>query len=196
MTFRKTMSAALAVCFLAAGAAAAATYAIDATHSSVGFKVRHMMVSKVTGSFGEFSGTVDYVEGQPGQWSASATIVTASVNTNDAKRDAHLSGADFFDAEKHPEITFVSKGVRQEGDGLVLVGDLTMHGATKPVELELEFNGAMTDPWGNDRIGFSAKGVLDRRDFGISYNTVLDKGGVAVGNEIDLMLEIVAIAKK
>jgi len=196
MTFRKTMSAALAVCFLAAGAATAATYAIDATHSSVGFKVRHMMVSKVTGTFGEFSGTIDYVEGQPGQWSASATIATASINTNDAKRDGHLSGADFFDAATYPEITFVSKGVRQEGDGLVLVGDLTMHGATKPVELELEFNGAMTDPWGNDRIGFSAKGVLDRRDFGISYNTVLDKGGVAVGNEVDLLLEIEAIAKK
>jgi polyisoprenoid-binding protein YceI len=196
MTFRKTMSAALAVCFLAAGAATAATYTIDATHSSVGFKVRHMMVSKVTGSFGEFSGTVEYVEGQAGQWSASAAIATASVNTNDAKRDAHLSGADFFDAAKYPEITFVSKGVRQEGDGLVLVGDLTMHGATKPVELELEFNGAMTDPWGNDRIGFSAKGVLDRRDFGISYNTVLDKGGVAVSDEVDLMLEIEAIAKK
>lgn len=196
MTFRKTMSAALAVCFLAAGAATAATYTIDATHSSVGFKVRHMMVSKVAGSFGEFSGTVEYVEGQTGQWSASAVIATASVNTNDAKRDGHLSGADFFDAAKYPEITFVSKGVRQEGDGLVLVGDLTMHGATKPVELELEFNGAMTDPWGNDRIGFSAKGVLDRRDFGISYNTVLDKGGVAVGNEVDLLLEIEAIAAK
>ncbi|MDO9171754.1 MAG: YceI family protein [bacterium] len=196
MTYRKTMSAALAVCFLAAGAATAATYTIDASHSSVGFKVRHMMVSKVTGSFGEFSGTVEYVEGQTGQWSASAVIATASVNTNDAKRDGHLSGTDFFDAAKYPEITFVSKGVRQEGDGLVLVGDLTMHGATKPVELELEFNGAMTDPWGNDRIGFSAKGVLDRRDFGISYNTVLDKGGVAVGNEVDLMLEIEAIAAK
>ncbi len=196
MKIRNTMSAFLAVSLLTAAVAGAATYTIDASHSSVGFKVRHMMVSKVTGSFGEFAGTVDYVEGQPGQWTTTATIKTASVNTNDAKRDGHLSGADFFDAEKYPEITFASKGVRKEGDGWVLAGDLTMHGVTKPVELALEFNGAMTDPWGNNRIGFSAEGVLDRRDFGISYNTVLDKGGVAASNEVDLMLEIEAIANK
>ncbi|MBK7703350.1 MAG: YceI family protein [bacterium] len=196
MTFRKMMTALLAASLLTAAAATAATYTIDATHSSVGFKVRHMMVSKVTGSFGEFSGTFDYVEGQPDQWSAAATIKTASVNTNDAKRDGHLRNADFFDAEKYPEITFASKGVSQKGGGWVLTGDLTMHGVTKPVELELEFNGAITDPWGNDRVGFSAKGVLDRRDFGITYNTVLDKGGVAVSNEVELMLEIEAIANK
>ncbi|MDO9693093.1 MAG: YceI family protein [Candidatus Latescibacteria bacterium] len=196
MTFRKTMTALLAASLLTAAAATAATYTIDATHSSVGFKVRHLMVSKVTGSFGEFSGTVDYVEGQPDQWAAAAAIKTASVNTNDAKRDDHLRNADFFDAEKHPEITFTSTGVSRKGDDWVLAGDLTMHGVTKPVELVVEFNGAITDPWGNDRIGFSATGVLDRRDFGITYNTVLDKGGVAVGNEVELMLEIEAIANK
>jgi polyisoprenoid-binding protein YceI len=196
MTFRKTMTALLAASLLTAAAATAATYTIDAAHSSVGFKVRHMMVSKVTGSFGEFSGTFDYVEGQPGQWTAAATIKTASVNTNDAKRDGHLRNADFFDAENYPEIAFVSTGVSKKGDGWMLTGDLTMHGVTKPVELELEFNGAITDPWGNDRVGFSAKGALDRRDFGITYNTVLDKGGVAVSNEVELMLEIEAIANK
>jgi len=196
MTFRKTMAALLAASFLTAAAATAATYTIDSAHSSVGFKVRHMMVSKVTGSFGEFSGTVEYVEGQPDRWAAAATIKTASVNTNDAKRDGHLRNADFFDAEKYPEITFASTGVSQKGGGWVLAGDLTMHGVTKPVELELEFNGAITDPWGNDRIGFSAKGVLDRRDFGITYNTVLDKGGVAVSDEVELLLEIEAIAQK
>lgn len=196
MTFRKMMAAVLAASFLTAAAATAATYTIDAAHSSVGFKVRHMMVSKVTGSFGEFSGTVEYVEGQPAQWAAAATIKSASVNTNDVKRDGHLRNADFFDAEKYPEITFASTGVSKKGDGWVLAGDLTMHGVTKPVALDLEFNGAITDPWGNDRIGFSARGKLDRRDYGITYNTVLDKGGVAVSDEVELLLEIEAIAQK
>jgi polyisoprenoid-binding protein YceI len=192
-SFRKTITlAALGQLVLAAGAQAA-TYAIDQAHSSVSFKVRHMMVSKVNGVFESFSGTLEFVEGEPQDWSVEAAIDVASIDTSDAKRDEHLRSADFFDAENHPEMTFKSTGVEAGGDGYVLTGDLTLMGVTKPVELALEFNGEIEDPWGNTRAGFSASGKLDRRDFGISWNKTMDKGGIVVGNEISIALEIEAI---
>ncbi|MBU0740922.1 YceI family protein [bacterium] len=182
----------LGLLVLAAGAQAA-TYAIDAAHSSVSFKVRHMMVSKVAGTFNTFSGTLEFEEGKPQGWSVEAVIDMASVNTNDAKRDEHLSSPDFFDVEKHPEMTFRSTGVEIDGDDYVLTGELTLMGVTRPVELALALNGEITDPWGDHRAGFSAEGKLDRRDFGMSWNKDMDKGGIVVGNDVSISLEIEAV---
>ncbi|MBC8424915.1 YceI family protein [bacterium] len=182
----------LALLVLTAGAQAA-TYAIDNSHSSVSFKVRHMMVSKVTGVFESFSGTVEFVQGDPKAWSVEAVIDVATINTNDGKRDDHLRSPDFFDVETHPEMSFKSTGVEVDGGDYVLTGEFTMMGVTRPVELELEFNGEIEDPWGNTRAGFSASGKLDRRDFGMSWNTAMDKGGIVVGNDISIELEIEAV---
>ncbi len=190
---RKTMILTLALLMSLSAVAGAATYAIDAAHSSVGFKVKHMMVSKVRGNFDAFEGTVEFEEGKPETWSTTAVIQAASIDTDDEKRDGHLRNADFFDVETYPTLTFASTGVVADGDDWILKGDLTMHGVTLPVELEMEFNGSVDDPWGNHRIGFSAEGVIDRRDFGITYNSVLDKGGLAVGNDVTIQLEIEAI---
>lgn len=193
--FKKTTLATLLGLLVLAAGAQAATYEIDASHSSVSFKVRHMMVSKVTGVFETFSGTLDFVEGDPGAWSVAAVIDMASVNTNDAKRDEHLRSPDFFDVEGHPEMVFKSTGVKADGGDYVLAGELTLMGVTRPVELELEFNGEIDDPWGNTRAGFSASGKLDRRDFGMSWNKTMDKGGIVVGNEVSFELEVEAIKK-
>ncbi len=175
----KTMMT-FAVIVLLAGNAGAATYTIDKSHSSVGFKVRHMMVSKVHGSFGDFEGSLEFVEGDPSAWAADVTIKTATVDTNDEGRDKHLRNEDFFNVDAFPEMTFKATGAKAVGDGFVVVGDLTLVGVTKPVELEVEYNGSITDPWGNVRVGFSAEAEIDRGDFGMKYNSVLDNGGVAV----------------
>jgi polyisoprenoid-binding protein YceI len=190
---RKTTILTLALALLLGGAVQAATFAIDASHSSVGFKVKHMMVSKVRGTFDQFEGTIEFEEGKPEGWSVAAVIQMASVNTADEKRDAHLINPDFFDADTYPTMTFASTGVEKDGDEWILKGDLTLHGVTKPVELELEYNGSVDDPWGNHRAGFSAEGKIDRRDFGITWNNTLDKGGLAVGNDVTISLEVEAI---
>jgi polyisoprenoid-binding protein YceI len=173
--------------------AQAATYTIDASHSSVEFKVRHMMVSNVRGNFEVFNGSIEFDESDLKSWSAQAEIDMASVNTSDTGRDEHLVNADFFDVETYPTMTFKSKSVEKAGDDYVLHGELTLHGVTKPVQLDLEFNGTVDDPWGNHRAGFSASGKIDRRDYGITWNNTLDKGGLAVGNDVKIMLEIEAI---
>ncbi|HPF34766.1 MAG TPA: YceI family protein [Candidatus Krumholzibacteria bacterium] len=192
---RKILLLTALAALLTAGAAQAATYAIDASHSSVSFKVRHMMVSKVKGFFEDFEGTIEFDETNMKSAKVNAVIQMASVNTNDEKRDGHLRNEDFFDVAKYPTMTFTSTGVKQDGDDWLLMGDLTMHGVTKPVTLELEYNGTVEDPWGNTRVGFSAEGEIDRTEFGIVYNSTLDKGGLAVGNEVEIMLEIEAIKK-
>lgn len=186
---RTTVLLTLGLLVLAAGAQAA-DYVIDASHSSVAFKVRHMMVSKVSGTFDSFSGSAQFTADEPGAWSVEAVIEMSSINTNDAKRDDHLRSPDFFDVESHPEMTFKSTGVEVDGDDIMLLGELTLMGVTKPVELELEFNGEITDPWGNQRAGFSAEGKLDRRDFGMSWNKAMDKGGIVVGNDVTIDLEV------
>jgi len=180
---------------LTAGGAQAATFAIDPSHSSVGFQVRHMMVTNVKGSFQEFEGTLEFDENAPAEASVTATIQMASIDTADEKRDEHLRSADFFEVETYPTMTFTSTGMKQDGDDWLLMGDLTMRGVTKPVTLELEYNGMVEDPWGNTRVGFSAEGKIDRREFGVSWNNTLDKGGIAVGNDVKIQLEIQAIRK-
>jgi len=178
------------------GTTMAATFDIDPVHSSVGFKVKHMVVSNVRGSFGEFEGVIEFDESAPTSGTVSATIAMTSIDTGDAKRDDHLRGADFFDVATHPTMSFVSTGLKAAGDDWILSGDLTLHGVTKAVELELEYNGSVDDPWGNHRIGFTAEGTIDRGDFGITWNNTLDKGGLAVGNTVTVQLEIEAIRQK
>jgi polyisoprenoid-binding protein YceI len=190
---RKIVLLTAALLLTLSAAAQAATFKIDTAHSAVTFKVRHMMISTVRGSFGDFAGTFTYVKGQPAEWHVAAEIQTASVNTNDEKRDDHLRNPDFFDVEKYPTMTFKSTRVEKAGDGYKLHGDLTMLETTRPVVLDLEITGETTDPWGNPRVGFSASGKVDRKDWGMTWSRALDTGGVMVGDEITIELDIQGI---
>lgn len=164
----------------------AAVYEIDAVHSEVAFKVRHMMLGKTAGKFTKFSGTFDYDGKAPKSWKTKAVIDAASIDTADAKRDGHLRSPDFFDVERHPTLEFSSAKVTGWKDGKgKLHGELTMHGVTKPVVLDLELAGET-----EMGAGFTARTKVDRREFGIVWNKALDKGGVAVGNEVEITLEI------
>jgi len=177
--------------------ASASNWNIDPDHSNVGFKVRHLMVSNVKGSFEKFSGTVDINDKDVSKSKVEVSIDTNSVNTNVAKRDEHLRSADFFDAAKHPTMTFVSKKVVQAGkDRLKVTGDLTLHGVTKQVVLDVEGPSKVSkDPWGNIRKGATATTKVNRKDFGLVYNAALETGGVAVGEEVTITLEIEMIKK-
>lgn len=182
---------------LTAGSVTAAPYDLDASHSSVGFKVKHLVISKVTGAFGEFTAELDLDVQDMTKSSVKATIAVASIDTGNKDRDDHLRGADFFDVEQHPEMSFVSTGVTaREDGGYDLAGELTLHGVTKPVVLDLTFNGTVTDPWGNDRAGFSAEGKIDRSEFGLTWNKALETGGVVVGDEVEIEIELEAIKRK
>jgi polyisoprenoid-binding protein YceI len=180
-----------------AGPAAAAEYQIDASHSTVGFQVRHMAISKTNGVFDDYTGSFSFEPGKPESWSCEAVIQATSVNTNNQKRDDHLRSEDFFHVAEFPTLTFKSTGVKMEDafEG-ILKGDLTIHGVTKPVELEFEVMGTVTDPWGNERAGFSATVKINRKDFDLSYNNVLEAGGLVVGDEIKITLEIEGIKNK
>ena len=161
------------------------TWAIDPTHSEVGFIARHLMVTKVRGSFTDVSGTVEVAE-DISHSVANVTIKTASVSSGTADRDGHLRSADFFDSETYPDMTFVSTSF----DGDTLTGDLTIKGVTKPVTLDVEFNGVATDPWGNDKAAFEATGELNRSDWGLTWNASLEKGGVLVSEKIKLVIDV------
>lgn len=178
--------------------ASAATWNIDPDHSNVGFKVRHLMVSNVKGSFEKHKGTVEIDDKDITRSKVSVTIDTASVNTNVAKRDEHLRSADFFDAAKYPTMTFTSKKVAKAGKGkLKVTGDLTLHGVTKQVVLNVEGPAKESkDPWGNFRSGVVASTKINRKDFGLVYNAALETGGVAVGEDVDINLEIEMIKAK
>ena len=163
----------------------AGTWALDPTHSEVGFVARHLMVTKVRGSFGEVSGTVT-VKDDVLDSVADVTIKTDSISSGTADRDAHLRSADFFDVENHPEIRFVSTSFT----GDTLVGDLTIKGITKPVTLDVDFNGVATDPWGNTKAAFEAEGEIDRTQWGLNWNAALETGGVLVSEKIKLKLDV------
>ena len=177
-------------------AAWAETYAIDPDHSSVSFKIRHLF-SNVQGTFDQFEGTVDYTPEKPELWKTSATIQAASINTHVKERDHHLSSKDFFEVEKYPTLTFQSTGVTEAAPaGGKLNGLLTIHGVQKPVTLDLAIHGAGKDPWGNVRAGFTATTKINRKDFGLNWNEALETGGVLVGDEVDVTLEIEGIVKQ
>ena len=175
----------------------AATWQIDPDHSSFQFKVRHRMVSNVKGDFTKAKGVVTIDERDIANLKLEITIDAASVNTGHAKRDEHLRNADFFDVAKHPTITFVSKRAEKAGmDRLKVIGDLTMHGVTREVTVDVEGpTQEVKDPWGNFRRGATATTKINRKDFGLTWNRVLETGGVVVGEDVDIFVEIELIKK-
>lgn len=180
---------------LSTSALRAEVYVIDASHSSVGFRVKHL-VGKVPGRFTKFEGTLSFEPGKPDTWKAEAKIDANSINTDNEKRDVHLRAPDFFDTAKCPDIAFKSTKVTgAEGDRAKLHGELTMHCVTKPVVLDLEIGGTTKDPWGNSKAGFTATGTINRKDFGIVFNKTLDNGGLMLGEEIAISLDIEAGVK-
>jgi polyisoprenoid-binding protein YceI len=170
----------------------AGAWSIDPVHSEVGFTARHMMVSKVRGKFRTFSGQL--VTGDdPLASSVTAEIDLSSIDTGHEQRDAHIQSADFFEVETYPTMTYRSTGVRRDGDGYVLDGKLTLKGVTRDVPLALELNGFGPDPYGGTRAGFSAKGEINRRDFGVNFTAVMETGGAVVSDKITILLEIEAV---
>ncbi len=166
----------------------------DLSHSSVNFHVRHLMVSKVHGRFSLWGGTLEIDSDDMTKSRVDVSIDATSVDTKEEKRDAHLRSADFFDVEKFPALTFKSTRVEKVGDEeLAITGDLTIHGVTKSVKLAVELGGVAKDPWGGTRTGFSAKTSINRKDFGLGWNSVLEAGGVLVGEKVEITLEIEAV---
>ena len=170
------------------------TYTIDPTHSRIGFVARHAMVTKVRGSFNEFEGSGHFDAANPANSTLQLTIQAASIDTRNADRDGHLRSSDFFDMETYPEITFVSTAVEQtDDDEFKVTGNLTIKGVTKLVTVEFEYSGTAVDPYGNTRVGLEGKTTVNRKDWGITWNTALEAGGVLVGEKVTLEFEVSAI---
>ena len=166
------------------------SWKIDPSHSSVGFSVRHLGVAKVRGRFADFDGTVHVAE-RPEDSSVAVEIQAASIDTRDANRDGHLLSGDFFDVERYPTLTFRSNGVHHRGsDHWTVDGELTIRGVTRPVALDVNFEGSARDPWGGERAAFTASTDVDREDFGLTWNQTLETGGVLVGKKVRIELEI------
>ncbi|MFJ8886859.1 YceI family protein [Streptomyces sp. NPDC102402] len=175
-------------------AALTGTYTIDPAHSSIGFTVRHAMVTNVRGSFGEHEGTLVLDGANPAASTASIDVRISSVDTGITDRDGHLVSGDFFDAEKFPLMTFRSTQAEQlGGDTYRVTGDLTIKDVTRPLSIDLEFNGSATDPYGNQRVGFEGSAEILRSDWGLTYNAALETGGVLVGDKVKLNFDISAI---
>jgi polyisoprenoid-binding protein YceI len=163
------------------------TYQIDPTHTSVEFAVKHLMISTVKGRFSDVKGSLALTDA--GEASLDVTIGAASITTGVDARDTHLRSADFFEVEKFPELRFVSTSATRQGDGWRLEGDLTMHGVTRPVTLAVTEEGAGMDPWGNQKVAFSASGKINRTHFGLGWNAALETGGVLVSEEVKLTID-------
>jgi polyisoprenoid-binding protein YceI len=169
----------------------AGTYAVDPSHSSVGFEVRHMGIATVRGAFRRFQGTIDATGDQP---VLNGTVEAASVDTGDENRDGHLTAPDFFDAEQYPEIEFHTTSIDEAGDGQIrLTGEITIKGVTEPLELTGTALDGGADPWGNDRVGFEVEGVIDRRKFDLAWNQTLPNGNLLVSNEVKLLVSVSAV---
>lgn len=173
-----------------------ARYDVDPDHSIVEFKVAHMVISKTTGHFKDYTGFIEMDPDAGTVKSIEATIKTASVTTNQEKRDTHLRNPDFFDVEKYPTMVYKMKTYKKSGDGYTAIGDLTLHGVTKEMTLTGNMNGVTKDPWGNTRAGFTAEGKVNRKDFGMVWNKALDSGGLVVGDEVLIKLDIECIKAK
>jgi polyisoprenoid-binding protein YceI len=173
-----------------------ARWNLDPEHSTIEFRVAHMVVSKTAGWFTDYAGFIDMDADTGAVTAVEATIKPASVNTNHEKRDTHIRNADFLDVEHYPTMTFKMKSHKKTGESFVMVGDLTLRGVTKEVTLAGRYNGATKDPWGNTRAGFSADGKLNRKDFGMVWNKTLDSGGLVVGDEVQIRLDIECIKAK
>ena len=168
-------------------------YVIDASHTRLGFSARHAMVTTVRGDFTDFDGTAHVDAETPANSRVGLTIRTASINTASADRDGHLRSGDFFDAETHPEITFVSTAVERDGTDWTITGDLTIKGITRPVTIPFEENGTAKDPFGNTRIGFEGATTINRKDWDLTWNAALETGGVLVSEKIKLEFDVSAI---
>ena len=169
---------------------------VDYDHSTVGFQVVHMVVSKTNGKFTEYSGVVEMDPDAKEFKTIEAVIQTASVTTDHQKRDDHLRSPDFFDVQKFPTMTYKMKSYKKSGDQYTALGDLTLLGVTKEITLVGTFNGVAQDPWGNTRAGFTAEGTINRKDYGMKFSKLLDSGGMLVGDEVKIKLEIEVIKEK
>jgi polyisoprenoid-binding protein YceI len=170
------------------------TYAIDPSHSRIGFVARHAMVTKVRGRFTDYEGTGTFDAADPTRSSIELTIQATSIDTSNADRDAHLRSNDFLDMDNHPAISFASTAVEQVTDDTYRVtGDLTVRGVTKPVTIDFELTGAAVDPYGNQRIGLEGSTTINRKDFGVSWNAALEAGGVLVSEKVTLEFDVSAI---
>jgi len=167
-------------------------WSIDPSHTEIGCKVKHLMISNVKGHFNEFGGTVSMVENDFTTAEVNFWIVASSIDTGDLKRDKHLMGADFFDSEYYPRITFGDVAFKhsEDADHYELYGDLTMKGILRRIKLQLEFGGITKDPWGKVRAGFSLKGSIDRSDWDLNWNTILETGGVFLANNVKILCEV------
>lgn len=185
---------AAAAVFALAAPASAADYVLDTAHTSVGFQIRHL-AGKVRGSFNTFQGSFSFDPAKPEASTGSFVIDTASIDTNQPKRDAHLRSTDFFEVEKFPKMTYVVKGVKKQGADYVIDGDLTIRDVTKRVPLTVEYLGQLKDPWGNVATSFDATAKIDRKDFGLTWNKALEAGGFLVGDEVLIEIHVEANPK-
>lgn len=196
-TFRKMFALGVLGLATAAGDAFAASYKIDQDHSTVGFKIKHLAISSVAGRFVEFGGTFDYDPANVKASKTEATVKVQSINTEQKKRDDHLRSEDFFNTAKFPEMIFKSKEIKDASEsGFKVLGDLTIRDVTKPVTLDVTVGGVAKDPWGNERAAFSATTKINRKDFGMTWNKALETGGVVVGDEVTVTIEIEGIKQK
>ena len=182
-----------AVAVALSGSVLTGDYAIDASHSRLGFSARHAMVTTVRGNFDDFDGTAHVDAETPANSSVHLTIRTASINTTSADRDGHLRSGDFFDADAHPEITFASTSVERDGTEWTITGDLTIKGTTRSITIPFEENGTAQDPFGNVRIGFEGATTINRKDWDLTWNAALETGGVLVSDKIKLEFDVSAI---
>jgi len=197
MNARKTLIGLTAALVAIPSIALSAHWNLDGSHSEVSFKIRHLGISSVVGNFHDFTGHLDFDPEDLSTFKAEATVQTASVDTDNDDRDNHLRSEDFFNVEKFPVMTFASTKVTDvKDDSFKLHGDLTIHGVTKPVVFDVDFNGVVDDPWGNTKTGLSAETKINRKDFGLTWNKALEAGGLVVGEDVTIMLEIEAAMDK
>jgi polyisoprenoid-binding protein YceI len=193
MRYKQFVLAGVASLLVAAVAPGADRYQIDPAHTQIGFSVRHLVISNVQGKFDEFSGTILYDGQDITKSSVSVTIKAASIDTGVGPRDADLRSANFFDATKFPEVTFQSTRIEKRGEGYVALGTLTMHGVAKEVTLPFSVTGVIKDPWGKQRMGVEASLTINRQDWGLSYSKTMDNGGLIVGNDVKIDLNVEAV---
>ena len=172
------------------------TWTLDPTHTTIEFVAKHMMITTVKGRFAEFAGTIVADEARLEDSTVEVTMQAASLDTRSEQRDAHLRSPDFLDVEQYPEVTFRSTGLRGTKESFKLTGDLTIRGVTRPITLDVTFEGEGKDPWGGTRASFSAKGKFDRRDFGLTWNVALETGGILVSNEIKINIEAQVVQRR
>jgi polyisoprenoid-binding protein YceI len=191
--YGKTVAAAVVLTLVGGLPTTAANYAIDMTHSQIQFSVKHLGISTVTGKFSTFEGVLEFDPEAMGNGRVEVVIDAASIDTAVEKRDEHLRSADFFNVAEHPELRFESTSVETTEEGLIVRGDLTISGVTRPVALEAVFSGRAVDPWGNSRVGFEASTTINRKDFGLTWNKILESGGLLVSEEVKISLVVQGI---